>query len=153
MRRSDGDACSALVAAGELPIVDERLPTDPRVITPLDQVGEYGGTWRRAYKGVSDRWGPTKLHEEMAIEWDIPDPESINVTPGFVSEWTQNDDATEFTFKLREGIRWSDGEIFDTEDVQFWYDQLYRGGLQVPSSFYSFIETPLELVVIDLYTL
>jgi peptide/nickel transport system substrate-binding protein len=141
-----------LVAAGELPPVAERLPTNPRVITPLEEVGQYGGTWRRAYKGVSDRWGPTKLHEEMAIEWDVPDPDTVNVTAGFVEEWTQNDDATEFTFKLREGIRWSDGEIFDTEDVQFWYDQYYVGGLQTQQAYYTLNGTPMEMEVLDQYT-
>jgi len=141
-----------LVAAGELPPVAERLPTNPRVITPLEEVGQYGGTWRRAYKGISDRWGPTKLHEEMAIEWDVPDPDTINVTPGFISEWTQNDDATEFTFTLREGIRWSDGEIFDTEDVQFWYDQMYMGDLQTQQAYYTPNGTPMELEVLDQYS-
>jgi hypothetical protein len=34
------------VAAGELPPVEERLPAEPLVIEPVEQIGEYGGTWR-----------------------------------------------------------------------------------------------------------
>ena len=111
-----------LVASGDLPPVEERIPSNPRVITPYDEIGEYGGTWRRAFKGLSDRWGPTKLQEEMAIEWDAPDPETLGLTANFISEWSQNDDATAFTFTLRDGLKWSDGAPLTTTDVQFWYD-------------------------------
>lgn len=37
---------AASVADGSLPALEERLPTDPFVIEPLDSVGDYGGTWR-----------------------------------------------------------------------------------------------------------
>ena len=111
-----------LVAAGTLPPVEERLPKNPRVITPYKEVGEYGGTWRRAFKGLSDRWGPTKLQEEMVLEWDAFDPAELKLVPNFISEWTQNDDASEFSFTLRDGIKWSDGVPFTTEDVAFNYE-------------------------------
>ena len=58
-----------LVKAGKLPAVERRLPENPRVIKPLEATGKYGGTWRRAYRGPSDRVGPTKLVEEMLIDW------------------------------------------------------------------------------------
>ncbi len=141
-----------LVAAGSLPPVAERLPSNPRVLRINSEIGEYGGTWRRAYKGISDRWGPTKLHEEMAIEWDAPDPETINVIPNYIEGWEQNDDASEFTFTLREGIKWSDGEPFTTEDVQFWYDNMYLGDLQGKPDYYTFDEVDMQLEVVDDYT-
>lgn len=140
-----------LVASGDLPSVDERLPTTPRVISVNEETGEYGGTWRRAYKGISDRWGPTKLHEEMAIEWDAPDPETINVIASFVEKWEQNDDATEFTFTLREGLKWSDGEPFTTTDVQFWYDNMYLGDLGGKEDYYTLNGEDMQLEVIDDY--
>ncbi len=118
-----------MVSSGALPTVAERLPSDPRVIRTVNEIGQYGGTWRRAFKGISDRWGPTKLIEEMAIRWDVPDPDTVNVTTGYVSEWTQNEDASEFTFTLRDGLKWSDGVAATTEDVQFWYDEFYLGEL------------------------
>ena len=111
-----------LVAAGTLPPVADRLPKNPRVITPYKEVGEYGGTWRRAFKGLSDRWGPTKLQEEMILEWDAFDPNELKLVPNFISEWSQNEDASEYIFTLREGIKWSDGELFTTEDVAFAYE-------------------------------
>ena len=47
-----------------LPPVDERLPASPAVLEAVEQVGKYGGTIRRGFKGVSDRWGPTKMQNE-----------------------------------------------------------------------------------------
>ncbi len=124
-----------LVKAGKLPPVDQRLPSNPRVLKPLDQIGQYGGTWHRAYKGLSDRWGPTKLIEEQLIEWDAPDPNTIKLVPNFVEKWEQNDDATEFTFYFRKGVKWSDGQEVTTDDAKFWYEdvQLNKDLTPVPS--------------------
>ncbi len=129
MTYNEAPMLASLVADGSLPAVADRLPKNPRVVQPLFEVGQYGGTLRRAFRGISDRWGPTKLNEEMAIEWDIPDTETINLVANYISEWTQNDNATEFTFTLREGLKWSDGAPFTTADVQFWYDYYYLGEL------------------------
>ena len=137
MTYNEAPMLADLVSSGSLPAVADRLPTNPRVITPRSEVGQYGGTWHRAFKGISDRWGPTKLHEEMAIEWDAPDTSGVGLTANFISEWKQNDDATEFTFTLRDGIKWSDGEPFTTDDVQFWYDYFYLGELANKEDFYT----------------
>lgn len=141
-----------LVSSGSLPPVDQRIPADPRVVTPLEEVGQYGGTLRRAFKGISDRWGPTKLNEEMAIEWDIPDVDTINVIANYISGWTQNDDASEFTFTLRDGLKWSDGHPFTTDDVQFWYDQYYLGGLGPKESPITLGGVDMGLEVVDSLT-
>ena len=148
MTFNEAPMLASLVADGSLPPVNERIPANPRVITPLNEVGQYGGTLRRAFKGISDRWGPTKLNEEMAIEWDIPDVDTVNVVANYISGWTQNDDATEFTFTLREGLRWSDGTLFTTEDVQFWYDYYYIGELQDQPTAITLGE-PMGLTVVD----
>jgi peptide/nickel transport system substrate-binding protein len=37
-----------------------------------------------------------------------------------------SDDAKEFTFKLREGVKWSDGKPITTEDFDFWYNICYK---------------------------
>ncbi len=125
MSYSEAPMLADLVAAGSLPAVDQRIPTNPRVVTPFSEVGEYGGTWRRAFKGLSDRWGPVKLSEEGAIQWDAPDAETTTLAANYISEWSQNDDATQYTFTLRDGLKWSDGEPFTTEDVQFYYDKIF----------------------------
>jgi len=40
-----------------------------------------------------------------------------NVVPALATEWSANKDLTEWTFKLREGVKFSDGSDFDSEDV------------------------------------
>src|SRR5262249_54940122 len=110
------------VKAGKLPAVDQRLPSNPRVIKPIERVGQYGGTWHRAYLGYSDRVGPSKLQEEQLIEWDAPNPTTLGLVANFVEKWEQNDDATEYTFHMRQGTKWSDGQEATTDDVRFWYE-------------------------------
>ncbi|HEY8744673.1 MAG TPA: ABC transporter substrate-binding protein, partial [Chloroflexota bacterium] len=117
---------AALVKAGSLPPVDQRLPANPRVIKPLQSVGEYGGTWHRAYQGLSDRWGPTKLMEEPLSRWEAPDVNTIQVVPNFAEKWDQNSDATEFTFHLRQGLKWSDGQPVTTDDAKFWWEDVQQ---------------------------
>ena len=41
----------SLVHACKLPPLAERLPQNPMVVTPLTEVGKYGGTWRSAIVG------------------------------------------------------------------------------------------------------
>jgi peptide/nickel transport system substrate-binding protein len=41
------------------------------------------------------------------------------VEPGLASSWDRSEDALTYTFHLRPGLRWSDGEILDADDVIF----------------------------------
>ncbi len=141
------------VASGDLPPIEERLPKNPRVVPVRDFVGQYGGTWRRAYTGVSDMQGPVKLIYVFGLHFDIsPDLENIDIVPGLYDEWSQNDDATAYTFHIREGVHWSDGELFDTDDVQFWYDWYYQGELGPNYDALTFNDTPMQLDIVDQYT-
>src|SRR5258708_5939134 len=41
--------------------------------------------------------------------------------PGLCTKWESSPDAKQWTFYLRKGVRWSDGEPFDADDVIFTY--------------------------------
>src|SRR5437016_11353373 len=45
---------AALVQAGQLPPVEQRLPQEPMVLKPVHEIGKYGGTMRRAFTGPAD---------------------------------------------------------------------------------------------------
>ena len=48
--------------------------------------------------------------------------------PWLAEGFEYNDDYTEVTVRLRDGVRWSDGETFDADDVAFTYEMLRENG-------------------------
>ncbi|MCL2057789.1 MAG: ABC transporter substrate-binding protein [Oscillospiraceae bacterium] len=107
----------------DLPPVDERLPKNPLVVTPYESVGKYGGTWRNTIviglRGHSLA-GFTSYEGRNLVIWDM---ERTEIVPNLVVDLPIiSDDATTFTFTLREGIKWSDGTPLTTEHVQFWFE-------------------------------
>ncbi|GGB20651.1 ABC transporter substrate-binding protein [Allosediminivita pacifica] len=52
--------------------------------------------------------------------------------PDLATEWTANDDATEFTFSLREGVTFHDGTPFTADDVVATYETILNP--DVPSA-------------------
>ena len=142
-----------LVKAGKLPALDERLPATPGVIDGAESVGQYGGTFRRAFKGVSDRWGPTKM-QDRGLAWYDKD---LNIRARMAESWEVNADATEWTFHLRKGQKWSDGQPFTTESVKYWYDNEFSNKTLIDYSTGTTWKTgakntPLTLEVVDDYT-
>ncbi|SMY07274.1 ABC transporter substrate-binding protein [Flavimaricola marinus] len=138
------------VAAGTLPPVDERLPTNPMVVEAIE-VGEYGGTWRRAYRGPGDRWGPTKLMEERVLKYTADADGNVVLTPAYIEDYSVNENSTEFTFTLLEGLRWSDGQPVTTEDVSFWYNDVFLNEALTPTIDPTFSPggVPMELEIVD----
>lgn len=133
----DAPMLAALVSSGKLPPIAQRLPSNPRVLTPLEEVGQYGGTWRGAYRGLSDRVGPTKQLEENFIRWIAPDPTTIKVVANVPEKWETNGDASEYTFYLRKGMKWSDGSDVTTADVKFCVEDImfYKDIKPIPPYF------------------
>ena len=111
------------VAAGDLPAVEERLPENPYVQKVVEEIGQYGGTWRRAWKGVSDKWGPAKLGEEFFMRF-LPDGSGLE--PNLAENLDVQEDSKVFVFTLRKGVRWSDGEPFDADDVLFYWEHIVQ---------------------------
>ena len=44
--------------------------------------------------------------------------------PDLASSWSWNEDWTELTISLREGVRWHDGKPFTAKDVRCTWDML-----------------------------
>lgn len=115
---------TAKVEAGELPPVAERLPRNPVLVEPVERLGRYGGTWRMGMRGNADRALIYRtIGYEHLLRWD---PAWTRVVPNVAQSYSVNDDATEFIFRLRQGIRWSDGHPFTADDIMFWHDDVLK---------------------------
>ena len=44
------------------------------------------------------------------------------VCPNLADSWEINDDFTQFTFKIRDGVKWHDGKPFTVEDAKWWQE-------------------------------
>jgi peptide/nickel transport system substrate-binding protein len=70
------------------------------------------------------------LHQRNSLHYTVN--EQLFYTNHFTNEqipwigksYTYNDDFTELTVKLRDGVKWSDGATLDAEDVVFTFDML-----------------------------
>ena len=111
-----------MVAAGDLPPVEERLPDDPYVVVPYQEIGQYGGYAFMGRDGTG-HWGDAHLligiEQLNRIAGDLS-TQAPNVATGH----ELSADARVLTVKLREGIKWSTGEPFTTADIRFWYEDI-----------------------------
>jgi peptide/nickel transport system substrate-binding protein len=111
-----------LVAKGELPPVEERLPLNPYVEVTRESIGKYGGNLRRGFNGASDRWGPTKFNDRSLVWLD----ENLNLIPRILESWEVSPDAKVYTFKLRKGMKWSDGTDFTSADWKWYFENMVK---------------------------
>lgn len=51
-------------------------------------------------------------------------PDTMAIEPGMAESWTTSDDGLTWTFKLRDGAMWSDGEPVTAEDFVFAYRRM-----------------------------
>lgn len=120
-----------LVASGDLPPVEERLPENPFVETMVDDIGKYGGTLRTTILANGDHYNLTRTTaNELLVRWD---PTWSKIVPSIAESFEVSDDATTYTFKLREGMRWSDGAPFTVDDIMFWYEDVFMNEDLTPS--------------------
>src|SRR5207302_3136092 len=47
-----------------------------------------------------------------------------SIVPDLATSWSWNEDGTELSFKLRDGVKWHDGKPFTAADVKCTYDLL-----------------------------
>ncbi len=140
-----------LVKAGKLPPVEERLPQEPLVVQPLEEIGQYGGRWLFGF--ITETAYPywQTYDYEFFVRWD---PQWTTVLPNLATSWESSADASEWTFTLRKGVRWSDGEPFTADDVMFWYEDIISNKQITPAfpSIYMAGGQPMQVVKIDNYT-
>ncbi len=54
--------------------------------------------------------------------------EDMSPQPGLAESWDTSDDGLTWTFHIREGVTWSDGEPLTAADIAFTYNRILDGG-------------------------
>lgn len=138
---SEPDYVSEFVAAGKLPPVDERLPAEPLVYRAgnmPDGLGVYGGTLRHViggrpegwnfWGGQSQGWGGITIHMTECLTRTGPlfmvTPNDLEPMPNLAKSWQWSADGKTLIVNLIEGAKWSDGDPFDTADIDFYWNDI-----------------------------
>ncbi len=107
----------AMVADGTLPPVDERLPLQPMVYEYASEVGTYGGQFN-VFSLANHPWND--LTEEPARgPFILLLTEDGEFVPDVALEYSMDENFEVVTIKLREGMQWSNGDPFTSEDFKF----------------------------------
>ncbi|MEN8832126.1 MAG: ABC transporter substrate-binding protein [Pacificibacter sp.] len=168
---SEAPFLTEFVAAGKLPAVADRLPSEPIVMKTgamSDGIGEYGGVFRHVIGGRPEGWnwmagqhqgwgGINMAMQECLVRqgprWQVKAEEQTGPLPNLAQSWEWNADRTEVTMHLMEGVKWSDGDAFDVEDVRFWWEDNVQNesvASRMPADSFGGAGTTME--VIDDYT-
>ena len=114
---------AAQVKAGELPPVDQRLPKEPVVVKPLNEIGKYGGIMKIGIPGPTQWYGDPEsaLGPEtlMRLSRDY-----TGVVPNLIRTWEWTNDGRTLTCHFIQDAKWSDGEPFSADAVMFWYEDV-----------------------------
>ena len=109
-----------LVKQGKIPPVEERLPVpeDVLVLNVMNEIGQYGGMWRITQTGsvIGD------LDDKADCMYR--EPNEVDSIAEICKSFQVSPDGTVWTFELRRGAKWSDGEPMTMEDVTFAWNEL-----------------------------
>ena len=137
---------AAMVAAGDLPPLEERLPIEPNVLVPLEEVGTYGGTLNvfgtGAHPWVDGGDSPERSQYPLRMNFDG------SIEPDQVKGYELSDDNMIFTMYLREGMKWSNGDAFTAEDFRFKHEMDMDEGI----STWGYPEQLESITAVDDYT-
>jgi peptide/nickel transport system substrate-binding protein len=129
------------VNAGKLPPVAERLPKEPLVYKTAnmpDGPGVYGDVMRHViggrpegwnfWAGQSYGWGGIDIGLVECLTRTGPlftvNSADLQPLPNLAKSWEWSEDGKVLTVKLIEGAKWSDGDPFDIEDIEFYWNDV-----------------------------
>ena len=110
------------VSSGELPALEDRLPENPKELNELKEEhlvleeGQYGGTLRVITTATNDIGSFLVGMMEPLV--NSPSFEGDEFVANVAESFAVNEDASEYTFTLRKGMKWSDGEPVTTAELR-----------------------------------
>lgn len=112
--KGEAPVLARMVAEGILPPVAERVGPEPLVLRGVEGLGKYGGDMYRLRDTGGPRMAPTAL-----VRWS---PQGYPIVPNIAKSWEVGEDGKTYTFRLREGMKWSDGRPFTAADIAYWWN-------------------------------
>ena len=126
------------VASGLLPPIEKRLPEHPDVakLLPFQSIGRHGGTWRMISGGAAD----TRFAVVFGYARLVGHDTQFKLRPD-IAEKIDVEGERRFTFHLRPGHKWSDGQPFTAEDFRYTWEDVFGNPRLRPSG------PPVDLLV------
>ena len=110
------------VGKGELPPVAQRLPKEPMVVDLAAKgrsIGRPGGeVTSLVARGRDIRYMSVQSYARL-----VGYTEKLALEPDILAKLENDNDQT-FTFRLRDGHRWSDGHPFTTDDFRYYWEDV-----------------------------
>ena len=112
---------AADVGSGKLPPVAKRLPDQPIIVsfTAPNEAGRMGGDMRT----LISRARETRLLNVIGYTRLVVYNEKYQIVPDLVEKFEVVEDRI-FTFHLRKGHRWSDGQPFTAADFRYYWEDV-----------------------------
>ncbi len=102
------------------------------------------------YTGAEETYDPTKMTNSTDIQraYQVYNrltnlDRDMNVVPNLAAEWEATNQASEWTFKLREGVEFHDGKTLTADDVIYSLGEHIKEGSESPSK-------PLLAPIVDM---
>ena len=144
---------SPMLQGRGLPPVEDRLPENPLVMVPWEQIGTFGGTMRiQNFTAEMRRMGSAPFYETRPGPGVGREGKRLQaeLEPGVMEWWGVSADGKSVTTRIRKGLKWSDGNPVTTADIEYyWNDVLNNEDLTpvLPQAF--LVRAPVALNVID----
>ena len=138
------------------------LPGLPHPKVMLGEPGRYGGTFLDAQVADPRTFNPILVQEASStgaigglFDGLVEDNgETTETEPALAESWRTSPDGRTWTFKLRQGLQWSDGAPVTADDVAFTFQVIYDG--KIPNSLQDVLTVagkPIEVTKVDSLTI
>lgn len=97
---------------------EEKLTFTVGLLNEVDSFNPFLGIEAESY----EMWA---LTYDYMITYSMED---MSPEPGLATSWETSDDGLTWTFDIREGVLWSDGEPLTAADIAFTYSRIIDGG-------------------------
>ncbi len=106
------------VAAQPAAADDEQVTFTVALLNEIDSFNPFKGVEAPSYEA----WA---LMYDLMVGYSMKD---MSPEPALATTWDSTDDGLTWTFDIREGVKWSDGEPLTAADIAYTYNRILDGG-------------------------